>query len=121
MPEVAAAPNTMLILPSEFEFDRGNQVLADRIEAALTHPLSRTFRDSLDRLQRIAKNRPGARVKLYLDFAPLSFAFVVILPDGSSWLHGGLIFHGSHDGGGDGGGPTFSVNVTPMDGWTIHT
>jgi len=37
------------------------------------------------------------------------------------WFNGGLIFHGPHDNGGDGGAPTFSVNLSPQDGWSIHT
>jgi len=37
------------------------------------------------------------------------------------YMHGGLIFHGKHDNGGDGGAPTFSVNLTPTTGWAVHT
>jgi len=37
------------------------------------------------------------------------------------WFNGGLIFHGPHDNGGDGGAPTFSVNLMPSHGWNIHT
>ena len=36
-------------------------------------------------------------------------------------MQGGLIFHGQHDGGGDGGMPTLSVCLTPQDGWSLHT
>jgi len=66
------------------------------------------------------------QVCLHTDFASMSFAFsVVIRPRGSGeWqplYHGGLIFHGPHDNGGDGGAPTYSVNLTPQDGWSIHT
>lgn len=39
----------------------------------------------------------------------------------SFWFNGGLTFHGKHDNGGDGGAPTFSVNLSPSDGWEIHT
>ena len=35
--------------------------------------------------------------------------------------NGGLIYHGPHDRGGDGSAPTFSVNLNPHDGWSIHT
>ncbi len=36
--------------------------------------------------------------------------------------NGGLVYHGPHDGYGDGGAPTFSVCVgTPKIGWSIHT
>jgi hypothetical protein len=37
------------------------------------------------------------------------------------YMNGGLIFHGKHDNGGDGGAPTFSVNLTPTSGWSVHT
>ena len=37
------------------------------------------------------------------------------------WFNGGLIYHGKHDNGGDGGFPTLSVNLTPQYGWSIHT
>lgn len=71
--------------------------------------------------------RPAAiRVYLGSDFAPHSFTFYVETQyEGEEeWkfqLNGGLIFHGSHDGGGDGSAPTFSVNMSPQDGWSIHT
>jgi hypothetical protein len=35
--------------------------------------------------------------------------------------NGGVIFHGVHDNGGDGSAPTFSVSLTPVNGWSIHT
>lgn len=65
------------------------------------------------------------RVRLFRDFAPQSFEFVQeVKRDGKDWecaVNGGFIFHGPHDGGGNGGAPTFSVNLTPQDGWSIHT
>ena len=68
------------------------------------------------------------RCNLMRDFAPESFYFVMDVkqedqPDDCymRWFCGGLIFHGAHDNGGDGGGPTFSVNLTPQDGWSVHT
>lgn len=88
------------------------------------------------------------RCLLYTDFAPMSFYFVMFkkkptessqleagaYPEGHQrtrlmcpddgyerWFNGGLIFHGPHDNGGDGGAPTFSVNLTPQDGWSVHT
>lgn len=63
--------------------------------------------------------------ELYSDFAPFSFAFVMQArkPNGGleRWFNGGLIFHGNHDGFGNGGGPTFSVCLNPTLGWSIHT
>ena len=39
----------------------------------------------------------------------------------SRWFVGGLIYHGQHDGFGDGSGPTFSVTISKSTGWSIHT
>ncbi len=80
-------------------------------------------------LQHYATDVPGAprcRVTLGYDFSPHSFSVLWERRDSPtgewrSWFNGGLIFHGSHDHGGDGGAPTFSVNLTPHDGWSIHT
>ena len=72
--------------------------------------------------------RAEVRVHLLPDFAKYSFVFTVeVKYDGreaEGWVHqynGGLIFHGSHDNGGDGSPPTFSVTMSPVDGWSIHT
>lgn len=66
------------------------------------------------------------RLTLFRDFAPYSFEFLLECQpkDSEDWVrafNGGIIFHGPHDNGGDGGAPTFSVNLTPQDGWSIHT
>ena len=37
------------------------------------------------------------------------------------WFNGGMIYHGPHDGFGNGSGPTFSVSLSPTNGWSIHT
>ena len=62
---------------------------------------------------------------LFTDFAPYSFAFTMQRSNANGdyeyWFNGGLIFHGPHDNGGDGGAPTFSVNLSPEHGWSIHT
>ena len=63
----------------------------------------------------------GYTIMLYEDFAPFSFYWEEIAPNGKRSMNGGLIYHGLHDGGGNGGSPTFSVNLTPMSGWAIHT
>ncbi len=68
--------------------------------------------------------RPGTRLVVYKDFCPLSFYFVEEVMVKGEWkrdYNGGIIFHGDHDGGGNGGAPTFSVNLTPVDGWATHT
>lgn len=70
------------------------------------------------RIEQLCSN--GDTVRLFKDFAPHSFEFIR-LRDGERVYNGGLIFHGPHDGGGNGGAPTFSVSLTPVDGWSIHT
>jgi hypothetical protein len=60
-------------------------------------------------------------VELYKDFAPFSFFWTETDSIGQGGLIGGLIYHGPHDGGGNGGAPTFSVNLLPTSGWNIHT
>jgi hypothetical protein len=86
--------------------------------------LRENFERSLDRLQTSVHGRP-ARVRLYKDFAPYSFEFVKeYRAESGEWVtyyNGGLIYHGPHDRGGDGSAPTFSVNLSPSDGWSIHT
>ncbi len=77
----------------------------------------------LDYLDNYAEHST-TRCQLHRDFAPYSLSFVMeILKDGEYkyWFNGGLIFHGSHDNGGDGGFPTLSVCLSPCDGWSIHT
>ena len=63
----------------------------------------------------------GWTVELYSDFAPHSFFWTEFSPTGKRGLIGGLIYHGQHDGGGNGGAPTFSVSLEPCQGWSIHT
>ncbi len=63
--------------------------------------------------------------RLYRDGAPYSFGFVMtVRREGGvyrTWFNGGLLFHGPHDRGGDGGAPTFAVCLSPTTGWAIHT
>lgn len=66
-----------------------------------------------------------AKTVIYKDFAPNSFGFSILAKSNNGeWQHqmeGGIIYHGKHDNGGDGGGPTYSVNLTPQNGWSVHT
>ena len=60
------------------------------------------------------------------DGAPYSFNVVMFVwdedtDDWKNWFQGGLIYHGTHDNGGDGSAPTFSVNLNPVNGWAFHT
>jgi hypothetical protein len=74
------------------------------------------------RLAELTVNIPDTwKVELYTDFAPYSFFWTEYTTSGQRGLIGGLIYHGQHDGGGNGGAPTFSVNLVPTTGWSIHT
>jgi hypothetical protein len=78
------------------------------------------FENKLEDLTRY--KRDGWTVDLYEDFAPYSFFWVEYEPATKQrGLIGGLIYHGAHDGGGNGEAPTISVNLTPCTGWSIHT
>jgi len=85
------------------------------------------LKEKLDYLDTYADHEKQGLTKCVLgyDWAPYSFAFCMMRKnkDGEfrPWFNGGLIFHGNHDNGGDGGGPTFAVNLNPVDGWSIHT
>ena len=82
--------------------------------------LNKTFLSCVDRLSEWI--REGTEVWIGHDFAPRSFSFAVLdVCSDRSVLNGGMIFHGSHDNGGDGSAPTFSVNLSPHDGWRLHT
>lgn len=65
--------------------------------------------------------RGRSRCRLFPDFAPHSFEFVLEVkkPDGTynTWFNGGLIFHG----GGKGGMPELSVSLSNEVGWQVHT
>lgn len=65
------------------------------------------------------------RVRLMPDAAPYSFYFVIERKnqhdEWATLFNGGLVYHGSHDGNGNGSGPTFAVTLTPTVGWSIHT
>lgn len=79
--------------------------------------LEATLGRSLETISRCTKNTIGGMAKVWKDWAPLSFVFLC----GQGGMNGGIIFHGSHDGFGGGGSPTFSVCVEPTEGWQIHT
>lgn len=65
------------------------------------------------------------RVRLMPDRAPMSFYFLIERKkaDGtwSALFNGGLLYHGPHDGNGNGSAPTFAVTLEPTWGWSIHT
>jgi len=101
----------------------------ERLDEALAVSKERglNLQEKLDYLSKWGdeENSGRTRCTLYSDSSPLSFLFYwerrteegVYTP----CMNGGLIFHGSHDGGGDGGAPTFCVSLAPVDGWSVHT
>lgn len=111
--------DTMTAVPESLQYDREDKELIDRLQACLAHPLSSSFEKCLERLAGMAEARPGAKVRLWRDFAPLSFLWSWYLPDGSVGLHGGLIYHGQGTYGG--GAPTFCVSISGAEGWQLHT
>ena len=86
-----------------------------------------SLENCLKRLEQVEKNyaENGKPVETFIttDFADYSFYFWRETVDEPNVCvsNGGIIFHGKHDNGGDGGAPTFSVNLTPCNGWQIHT
>lgn len=100
--------------------DFSNGRLDEIIAFANEHGLTESYEKTFARLERHSQN--GCQVKIYSDFAPLSLYFE-ITRDGLFVLNGGFIFHGPHDGYGNGGAPTFSVCIEPekQPGWSIHT
>jgi len=93
----------------------------DEIKAfAKEHNLMESFTETFARLENYSAK--GYDVSLYSDFAPLSLEFSVAF-QGIFEFNGGFIFHGKHDGFGNGGYPTFSVllSTEKKTGWSIHT
>ncbi len=93
----------------------------DKIKAfAKEKHLVREFVSTFIRFKRYTKR--GYEVFLYPDWAPMSLAFQLKY-NGKNDINGGFIFHGPHDGGGNGGAPTFSVELNPDTNphWGIHT
>jgi hypothetical protein len=97
-------------------------IVTEKLDEALAIAKERkdnSLQDCLNRLQLVDENMDTI-TSIYDDFAPLSFYFV--RNKGETFRgNGGIIFHGKHDNGGDGGAPTFSVSLTPTNGWSIHT
>lgn len=86
------------------------------------------FEDILKRLaireegENVGNMGRKSEVILYPDFTPYSFFWVWQETESKRQIMcGGMIYHGKHDGGGNGGSPTFSVCLEPTSGWSIHT
>ena len=100
--------------------DKTNGKLAEIKAFAKEHNLMENFNETFSRLENYSVK--GYDVNLYSDFAPLSLEFS-ITDQGQFVFNGGFIFHGKHDGFGNGGAPTFSVSVSTENktGWSINT
>ena len=85
-----------------------------------------SLKECLENLERAEKNiseNRGKKFETFIsnDWADKSFYFSRNSEDGDFAGNGGIIYHGTHDNGGDGSSATFSVNITPCNGWRIHT
>ena len=100
--------------------DNSNGRLAEIKAFTSENNLLESFNNTFSRLENYSAK--GYTVTLYSDFAPLSMEFS-ITENNKLVLYGGFIFHGPHDGYGNGGAPTFSVFIDSDDkpGWRIHT
>jgi hypothetical protein len=100
--------------------DNSNGRFAEIKDFAKENDLMESFNETFSRLKNYSDK--GYNVNLYSDFAPLSLEFV-IREEGRFVLNGGFIFHGKHDGFGNGGAPSFSVSLSQdkVTGWSIHT
>lgn len=105
-----------------------NQEHFDEVKAfAESSGRMKQLQEKLDYLDTYADHESKGLTQCVLgsDWAPNSFSFLMMKKDANGeyqrWFNGGLIFHGPHDGGGNGGAPTFSVCLSPTDGWSIHT
>ena len=90
------------------------QYLRSVNDDATRDQLAKSLRRGLSRIATVAECN-GENAQLFSDSAPLSFTWR------AGGLFGGLLFHGSHDGFGAGGAPTFAVSLCPSYGWQIHT
>lgn len=92
----------------------------NRLKEAFEEANSKNLMENLNfQLNRLGELAGEGTVSLMKDFAPFSFYFA--LKNERFPLEGGLIYHGTHDNGGDGGFPTYSVNLNAITGWSIHT
>ena len=60
-------------------------------------------------------------IRITKDFDEMSFFFRQVYSDGREGICGGIIYHGARDGYGSGQAATFSVCLTPTEGYQIHT
>jgi len=101
--------------PAAQRYDECLTYLSKLPDNADSRRLKQSLVHCFEMLGNLRKHNPKSRCELHQDFAPLSFTFH------AAGLFGGLIFHGHHDNGGDGGAPTFSVCLEKTHGWSLHT
>ena len=114
----------MLVIESQKFFDEVVE-FAKKNGLYENKDINGALKSKLDYLENYGGDKNKSRTRLFRDHAPYSFGFLLEKKDeNGSWVvlfQGGLIFHGAHDGHGDGSAPTFAVTLTPTTGWSIHT
>ena len=95
--------------------DNSNGKLAEIRAFAKENNLEDSFNKTFSRFENYSDK--GFDVILYSDFAPLSLEFVIKEKE-RFVLNGGFIYHGKHDGNGNGG---YHVYHDIKAGWSIHT
>lgn len=96
--------------------DNGTEWFGEILDFAQTRPVGEfaSLQRCLDRMaDMVSKSRCMDEIGIYRDSAPYSFGF------SACGMVGGCIYHGPRDNGV--GGPTFSVQISSCDGWSIHT
>ena len=106
--------------------DKTNGKLQEQLEYAKTitnDSLQKTI-DEFERREKmyLEDRKEIMEHSIYNDWAPRSFEFVQMFGERAG-MNGGIIFHGPHDGGGNGGAPTFSVSLSSDRSarWEVHT
>jgi hypothetical protein len=78
----------------------------------------------LERLEYLTSYHEGENTcVLFKDWAPHSFSFYMLRPDGSRWFNGGLIYSGP-DQPLDGSFPALTVGIgidSSKHSWSVHT
>lgn len=107
----------LLTLPNNFELAPNVLERLEECEKLIQEypKLGKSFEHCITVLKNLAKNsdKTDGKVQLMMDFAPYSFTFR------AGGLYGGMIFHGDMSGGS--GYPTFSTQLNPSIGWSLHT